>query len=166
MDGGTYAMRVKTEGYDKNGQTYDVIMTATIRQNESGLFQPVAPPEAEKINLSTRDMALPLEWNGKVSVSPCHEDDSGSLIPGRSDEYPEFYGAFAQCDGREDGLLASFSREKQAQYYASLVEKQLSYQQERPQNRQQTAQAEQSKERGNATERNEPEQERNTPTQP
>ncbi len=139
MDGTTFAMKVKTEGYDKNGQTYDVIMTATVRQNESGLFQPVAPPEAERVNLNTRDMALPLEWNGKVDVSPCHEDESGNFIHGHSEEYQEFYGAFAQCEGREEVLLASFSREKQAQYYASLVEKQLAYQQERPQQQRQAA---------------------------
>ena len=166
MDGSTFAMKVKTEGYDRNGQTYDVIMTATVRQNESGLFQPVAPPEAEKINLSTRDMALPLEWNGKVSVSPCHEDESGNFIQGRSEDYPEFYGAFAQCDSRDDVLLASFEREKQAQYYASLVEKQLNYQQERPQNQQQTTQPEQRQEQENTAARQEPEQEQVAPPEP
>ncbi len=102
MDGTTHAMKLKTEGYDKSGQIYYVIMTATVKQDESGLFQLVAPPEAEKINLSTRDMALPLEWNSKIAVSPCHEDESGSFIQGRSENYPKFYGAFAQWDDRND----------------------------------------------------------------
>ncbi len=157
MDGATFDMRVKTEGYDKNGHTYDVVMSATVRQNESELIQPITPPQAERINVSTRDMALPLEWNGSLSVAPCHEDESGTLIPGRSEEYPEFHGVFAQCEGREDVLLASFSRENQAKYYAALVEKQLAYQQDRPQQQQATRQAEQRQEHENAMEP-EPEQ--------
>ena len=151
IDGQTYDMRVKTEGYDKNGQTYDVVMAATVRQNESGLVRPIAPPQAVDINLSTRDMALPLEWNGEVTVSPCHEDESGNLIQGRSEDFPELHGVFAQCEGREDVLLASFNREKQAQYYSSLIEKQLAYQQDRPQQRQ-AEQPEQGREQENAAE--------------
>ncbi len=160
-DGATHFMRVKTEGYDKNGHTYDVIMTAGVRQNESGLIQPVSPPQSEEINLSTRDMALPLEWNGEVTIAPCHEDESGNLIQGRSEDYPELHGVFAQCEGREDVLLASFSREKQAQYYASLIEKQLAYQQEQPQQQQaerQAAQPEQS--RAQSPDQPKPEQDR------
>ncbi len=134
-------MKVKTEGYDHVGNTYDVVMEATVRKNENGLTETLKQPEATEINLSSKNMALPLDWNGKIEVTPCHEDEYGNTVKGRSDDFPDhFYGAFAEGQGK-DVLLASFDREKQAEYYASLVERQFLYQQERPQQRQEQTQA-------------------------
>lgn len=145
-DASLIAMRVKTEGYDRAGNTYDVVMEATVKKNESGLAETVKPPEALSVNLATREMALPLDWNGKIAVSPCHEDESGTLHRGGSSEYPEFYGAFAERGNGQDVLLASFDREKQAEYYASLVEKQMNYQQEQSPQPQQAVQTEKDRE--------------------
>ena len=142
MNGTLVTMKGRTEGYDREGNTYDIVVLATALKNSSGLMEWVAPPTAIEINLSTREMALPLDWNGKVTVGPCHEDEKGTIVPGRSDDFPEFHGAFAECGGN-DVLLASFDREKQAEHYASLVERQLQYQQERPQNQQHQAGKEQ-----------------------
>ena len=143
IDGTAYKMQVKTEGYDRDGNTYNVTMNANVRKNDSGLMEPLSPPTAEKIQLSTRDMALPLDFNGKVSVSRCHEDDSGTLIHSPSNEFPEKYAAYAERDNGEQAFLAAFEKEKQATYYASLVERQMKYQQERPQSQEKTTSKEQ-----------------------
>ena len=135
-DGNTFRMKVRTEGYDRAGNTYNVTMSATVRQNESGLVEPLEPPMADRIELSTRQKSLPLDWNGKVEVAPCHEDEKGDLVAGHSEDFPDFHGAFAARDNGESVFLAAFEREKQAQYYANLVERQMEYQQERPQSQQ------------------------------
>ena len=132
QDGETFAMQVKIEGYDREGNTYDVVMEATVRKNDSGLVETVKPPEAKSINLSTREMALPLDWSGEITISPCHEDWEGTLQRGKSEDHHEFYGAFAEGEN-SDILLATFDKEKDAKYYASLVERQMDYQQDRQQ---------------------------------
>ncbi len=138
-DGTAYRMQVRTEGYDRDGNTYNVTMNANVRKNDSGLMEPLSPPTAEKIQASTREMALPLDFNGKVAVSRCHEDDSGTLVHDPSNEFPEMYAAYAERDNGEQAFLAAFEKEKQATYYASLVERQMKYQQERPQSQERQA---------------------------
>ncbi len=128
-DDGRVEMRVKAEAYDREGDTYSVVMTYTVQRNENGLAALTAPAQAEEIQPSTKSMALPLDWDGTLEVRGCADDMDGNIRSDITDpEQIQFYGVYANT---KDGIqyhVADFDTESTANSYTRLVNKEYNRQ--------------------------------------
>ena len=128
-DDGRVEMKVKTDAYDRAGDTYSVIMNYTVQRNENGLAALTAPAQAEEIQPTTKQMALPIDWDGTLEVRGCADDMDGNIRSDITDpEQIQFYGVYANT---KDGIqyhVADFDTEATANAYTRLVNKEYNRQ--------------------------------------
>ncbi|MDR1520858.1 MAG: ssDNA-binding domain-containing protein [Planctomycetota bacterium] len=152
-DDGRVEMRIKAKAYDREGDTYSVVMTYTVQRDESGLAALTAPARAEEIQPSTKSMALPIDWDGTLEVRGCADDMDGNIRSDITDpEQIQFYGVYANT---KDGIqyhMADFDTEAAANTYTRLVNKEYNRQMHIEADREQPRSPERESTRDNASE--------------
>ncbi len=122
-------VRARTEAYDRDGKTYNVIMEYTAVQDEDGKMRLTDPAQAVDITPAQKSMVLTDSWDGTLQVRGCVEDMDGNVISDPVDkEQAQFFGVYANTKDGEQYHLTDFDTEQYANRYAALVEREYNRQ--------------------------------------
>lgn len=115
-------VKARAEAYDRDGNTYNVVMEYATVLGEDGTMRVAEPAQAVDIAQTVKNISLPLDWNGSVEVRGCIEDMDG-IQSGVDKEQAQFFGVYANTHDGEQQHLADFDTEYDAKRYAELVER-------------------------------------------
>lgn len=123
--------QMRSEGFDRDGNTYIVTMEMTGTQygDEPTEFTP--SPIALDIAKVDKAMTMPLDWTGELAVHGCREDAEGNIsivVDGEEQASIEFYGVYAKTADGLEYHLCDYDTEQYADKYASLVEREYTQQ--------------------------------------
>lgn len=124
-------VKARAEAYDRDGNTYNVVMEYATVLGEDNKMRVTDPVQAVDITPTVKSMSLPVDWNGTLEVRGCVEDMDGGVYSEPNMEQAQFFGVYANTRDGEQRHLADFDSENDAKRYAELVEREYKRQTQR-----------------------------------
>jgi|GEM_PF-2251654 len=120
-----FNLLIKTQGFDRDGNAHDVLLSYDIKLNGEGTIEHRGEPTAHSIRENNRSMNLPRDWSGHLELQGYRTNDNGE--PEKTDA-PEFYTVLAKRENGEPEPVASFTLQQDANKYKYQVTRQFEYQ--------------------------------------
>lgn len=115
---------IKTEGFDREGNPHDILMSYNIQLDSNGLAERTSPAVAHSVKETEKAMTLPQDWSGKLEVQGCRENADGGI---ETSNTPQFYSVFAKTESGQQEHVASFDRQRDAMKFVYQVERNYEY---------------------------------------
>lgn len=125
MSESQYELIVKARGFDRDGNSHDILFNYNISIDENGLQTKQGKFFTHYIRENAASMNLPRDWNGGLELQGLRQGDNGELV--KSDT-PELYGVMAKRENGDPELIASFDQKRDAIKYGFQMTRQYEYQ--------------------------------------